>query len=265
MRTKVVDLGCKLGRALEEFRRAGPRYYGRAAEAVCPAECLGVDRQARYAALVRDRGYGFLGLDLTEPGALERLPRADFYLAWDFLEHLPDKGWSDAVLRAALARARIGVWLRMPSFQQDDDTGEGALRALGLRFTWTRWTGHRSGYLIEEALEAIGLYRKEVNRPAVAVRAEPRGLIRSTEDPRVVPADAPVDTVRYEPGLGAKPLVDFDPPLVGQWDLVVTMGSAAQAGGAGQEGDAQGVGAAARRPGWAGERAVQRELACTPP
>ena len=42
------------------------------------------------------------------------------------------------------------------------------------------------------------------------------------KDHRVVPIDAPVDTNKYEPALGLKPLsVVFKKPIVSEWEVVV--------------------------------------------
>jgi hypothetical protein len=105
----------------------------------------------------------------------------------------------------------------MPSFEQDA-RGEGPLRELGLRFSWTDWKGHPTPYRLADAarvVESAGSLAREykVKRGAA--------LIASTRDPRVVPVGAPVDTVRYSHGLGPKPDVAFDPPLVGQWEFLI--------------------------------------------
>ena len=221
MNPRVVDLGCKSGAAMDEFRKKAPEYYGESARAILPSECLGVDRSSDLAPDVRARGYGFLCLDLTAPGAHEKLPPADFYLAWDFLEHLPGKVWSDTVLAAALEKAQAGVWLRMPNFEQDERIGEGALRRMGLRFAWTHWKGHRSHYLTGDALRAVIPHMAQAGLESIQIQVKPRTYIHTTEDPWVVPIEAPVDTVRYHRDLAPKPVKRFDPPLVGQWDVVV--------------------------------------------
>jgi hypothetical protein len=57
---------------------------------------------------------------------------------------------------------------------------------------------------------------------ACEYKVKPGGTrIASTRDPHVVPVSAPVDTVRYSPGLGPRPDVAFDPPLVGQWEFLI--------------------------------------------
>ncbi len=218
----VVDLGCKLGNALGEFRKRGGMFYGDRVYSIQPEACVGVDKQSRFRRDLEECGYTFLEMDVTEEGALERLPEADFYLAWDFLEHLPDKDWAFRIIQAMLQRARCGVWIRMPSFEQDDNTGEGALKKLGLRFTWTNWHGHPTHLLVHDVVSAVNTFKAETHR-AITLRVKPGKRIYSTSDVCVVPEDAPQDTTKYHEGLGFRPVQKFNPPLVGQWEAIITI------------------------------------------
>lgn len=218
---KVVDLGTKLGNAIVEFVKRGDMYFGEEVKLIQPNECLGIDRQSKFSKDLTGRGLQFMELDITAPLSLEKLPQADYYLAWDFLEHLPSTDWSSAVVHLMLHNARRGVWLRMPSFEQDDETGEGVLRKLGLRFAWTNWVGHPSHYTVLDAVTAVNSYCKKMGIPLLRIDIRPGKLIRSTEDPNVVPVEAPIDTVKYSPALGVKTVVDFDPPVVGQWEVII--------------------------------------------
>lgn len=219
----VVDLGCKLGSALTEFRKRGHHYYGDQVRSIKVDECLGVDMQGRFKRDLEEQGYWFLSMDVTCGDALQELPEADFYLAWDFLEHLPDKGWATRVIEHMLSHARRGVWIRMPSFEQDAVTGEGALTALGLRFAWTKWHGHPTPLLVTDVVDVVNRYKATTGRNAITLRIKDGKRVRSTADPCVVPADAPVDTVKYREDLGIKPVQNFNPPLVGQWEVVITI------------------------------------------
>lgn len=212
MAYRVVDLGTKHGGALDEFRAVGHEFFGDAARGVPPGDCLGVDLKADYRRRVEAKGYRFDAFDVVrEPG---RVPPADFVLLWDFLEHLPDVDAASATLRVALDRARVGVWLRMPSFEQDEG-GEAPLRRLGLRFAWTRWHGHPTAYLVEHARSVL-LAHPRVDR----FKVKPGARVETTDDPRVVPEGAPVDTVRYSEGLGPKPAHRLAVPLVIQWEVL---------------------------------------------
>ena len=219
----IVDMGTKLGRSITEFRKRGHTFFGDDARGIPPERCLGIDKKTQYMSDVQGQGYRFLGMDVTSTGALENLPEADFYLAWDFLEHLPDKKWSGAVVWAMIHKARKGVWIKMPSFEPDEATGEGALRKLGLRFAWTHWHGHPSHYLVQDCVEAIQGYKQGTGRNSLAVKVRPGRRVRDTLDKQVVPIDAPIDTVEYKPSLGSRTVHKFDPPLVAQWDVIVTV------------------------------------------
>jgi hypothetical protein len=215
-KTRVVDLGTKRGGALDVFREHGHEYFGEAAVGIQPGECLGVDRSAEYAEEVRAKGYGYLEGDVLE--FFEQPVPVDFYLAFDFLEHMPDKATSQRALERMLQTAQTGVWLRMPSFELDLVHGEGRLRALGLRFAWTHWVGHPSHYLVDDAVSVI----KECSY-VKSYTVSPGRKITSTADPSLVPIDAPIDTVRYETSLGPKRSAAFDPPVYGQWEVRVRL------------------------------------------
>jgi hypothetical protein len=52
---------------------------------------------------------------------------------------------------------------------------------------------------------------------------EQRKLIHDSNHPDVVPIGAPINTVKYDPNLGMRPQVQFAPPIVGQWELIVSI------------------------------------------
>lgn len=212
----VVDLGTKKAGALEVFRKRGKMYFGLHSECH-PGACLGVDSQDKYAEEVRGKGFKYQTVNVLEGFAW---PLADFYLAFDFLEHMPSKEDSDNVLRTMLERSKRGVWLRLPSFEQDG-TGEKPLRDIGMRFAWTHWHGHPSHYLVSEALSVI-----EMIRPDATVKHKHLKMIHDTHHLNVVPIDAPQDTVKYEPTEhGPKPWHKLDPPLIGQHEIIVLFDS----------------------------------------
>jgi hypothetical protein len=211
----VVDLGTKKASAIDVFRRLAASYE----IPVSPAAlCLGIDRKDQYRNEVTQKGYEFLKSDIITPEFIWLA--ADYYLAWDFLEHLPSREFSKKVVVQMCRHATAGVWLRLPSFEQDSLTGEGALHNHGLRFAWSRWTGHRSHFLIGDALEALNDGLKDAQW---SHRLDQRELILNSNHPDVVPIDAPADTVKYEPELGPRPWVQFTPPVVGQWELIASI------------------------------------------
>lgn len=206
---KVVDLGTKKAGALDVFRKHGGMYFD---DLDCPAAaCLGVDSNAEYANEVKSKGYTFSAANITAC----RWPTADFFLAFDFLEHMEDKEQSDAVLYLMLSNAKRGVWLKMPSFEQDE-TGEEQLRKHGLRFTWSLWHGHPSHYLVGDAMRVI----KE-HCPDARVKHKHQRIIKNSRSKFVVPVNAPIDTNEYTEELGSKPDVNFHPHVIGCNELIV--------------------------------------------
>src|SRR4030095_2178374 len=215
LRYAVVDLGTKKGNALDAFRRFAA---SNDLPVPSPGLCLAIDRKEQYRTEVTQKGYEFLAADITSPQFA--WPEANSYLAWNFLEHLPDRTWSKKVVIQMCRHATAGIWLRLPSFEQDPVTGEGALKKHGLRFAWSRWTGHPSHFLIEDALEALN---EGLTNAQWSHRLDQRKLIHDSNDPDVVPIGAPDDIIKYEPALGPRPSVQFTPPIVGLWDLIVSI------------------------------------------
>lgn len=211
---RVVDLGTKKAGALDEFRRNGHIRYGELAEAVPASRCLGVDRNHLLADFVRGKGYEFKTVDLTGP-ELSSLPEAEFYLAWDLLEHMPSVEHSQAVLRVMLERATVGVWLRLPAFEVKDVA---RLAQHGFRFTWTTWKCHPTPFKVKDATDVLDEMEAKGVRYDVRIRENLR--IESSQHRSIVPVSAPGETIYYFPDLGKKKTVAFDPPIPGQWDIV---------------------------------------------
>jgi predicted O-methyltransferase YrrM/glycosyltransferase involved in cell wall biosynthesis len=214
-RYAVVDLGTKKGGAIDAFRRFAASTQ---MPVPSPAVCLGIDRDEQYRTEVTQKGYEFLAANVISPDFV--WPEADHYLAWDFLEHLPDRECSKKVLIQICRHATASVWLRLPSFEQDSVTGEAALKKHGLRFAWSHWRGHPSHFLVEDAMQALHEGLKDVQW---SYRLQQQKLIYDSNHPNVVPIGAPIDTVKYDPNLGMRPQVQFVLPIVGQWDLIVSI------------------------------------------
>ena len=90
-----------------------------------PAKCLGIDLTNEYDNDVRRTECHFECLDLTPDEAIAGLPEAKYYLAWHCLEHVPSKDWTNTIVKACLDKATEGCWFTLPSFQQDEENGEG--------------------------------------------------------------------------------------------------------------------------------------------
>lgn len=194
----LIDLGTKKGGAIDVFRRHHGMYFPR--QGIVPRLCLGVDRNPAYQAPVHAKGYAFRQADAMDFD----YPVADFYTAFDFLEHLPDVAASDEVLRRMLAAARKGVWLRMPSFETDE-TGGGQLARLGLRFDWTAWDFHTSHYTLADVRRVIS--------DRFVMRTKGNLRFADTKDRRI----------EAMPGFAKpNPPARLDPPVIGQWEVLLT-------------------------------------------
>ena len=215
IKPKVVDLGTKQGGALGVFLKHGQMYFD--TFGIKPGDCLGIDRKRTYEKAVRKRGYHFKEANIFSDEFV--WPKADYYLAFDFLEHLPDIHASDQVLRRMIENARRGVWLRMPSFEQDEETGEGQLKKLGLRWAWTTWRGHPSHYLKGQACSII---QTSLPQRMFRMKVRPNRIMANTSDRSIVPIDAPGEANRFDQKtMGRKPHRKLDPPVVGQWEVIV--------------------------------------------
>jgi hypothetical protein len=222
----IVDLGTKHGNAIAEFRKLGNMYLKRQSlfNQIQPSRCCGYERPEaeNYRKIVESKGYRFRTANLATDEAIAILPLSEIYLAWHFLEHVPNKDWSRKLVRASLSQARCLAWFRLPSFQQDDLTGEGVLKQHGMRFTWTNWQGHPSHWLVEDCTAAITEWSKDVPFRDFDLIVKPAGFINNMADHRVVPIDTPVDVNKYEPKYGPKPLhVQFKQPIVAEWEVIV--------------------------------------------
>lgn len=225
----IVDLGTKHGNAISTFfnlvKKKSPlvQNLNFNTAALKPKLCTGFERPAaeKYRSIVEDKGFNFSILDLSDPKDVVKLPQGKVYLMWHFLEHLPDKLTSKLVLQEALSKTSGMVWCRLPSFEPDMNTGEGVLRQFGLRFTWTHWSGHTSFWLVDDCVQAIAEWSEHNPHRKFKLVIKPCEYMQDTNDKRIVPIDAPIDTQVYSPEQGKKPFKSFNPKVVSAWEVIV--------------------------------------------
>ena len=222
----IVDLGTKHGNALDEFRRKGdmylklPEFFNQ----IRPQQCVGYERPQMETAraIVTRKKYNFCVADLATEEAIAALPKAKIYLAWHFLEHVPNKDWSRKLVHQSRTNAQHLAWFRLPSFQHDTEAGEGVLQQHGMRFTWTTWTGHPSHWLVEDCTDAIKEWAKNFPARSYDLIVKPYGWIKDMANNLVVPINAPKDAVKYEPKYGPKPLhIKFKQPIISEYEVIV--------------------------------------------
>ena len=211
---KIVDLGTRIGTSIDLFLNRGADFFPASRKVIRAADfsqCLGVDIDESCRVDLESRGASFDCLDLSQPDALRKLPKADFYIASKVLHHLGSKEVIDDLVGAMLPKVRRGIWFRLLSFEPDNQTGEGVLREQGLRFGWTE---KYTPYLCRDVLSCLS--SKDIH-----AELKPARRIRHTKDERVVPIDADPDKDEYEEVMGHKPQVKLVTPLVVEWDLFI--------------------------------------------
>jgi hypothetical protein len=217
---KVVDLGTSIGQALHEFSRKGPKYFSDDSNFVRDvfstgpelfSGCLGVDKFDKYRADLEGLGASFLVMDLsTEENVLE-LPEADYYIASKLLHHLGSEEAMERLVRHILCVSRRGVWLRLLSFEDDIESGEGALSKYDLRFGWScKYTPC--------SVKTIVSY---VDTEEWDLELFPARRLRHTNDFRVLPTTSDPDKEEYEEVMGHKPQHELVPAVVAEWDLFI--------------------------------------------
>jgi hypothetical protein len=205
----VVDLGAKKCGSLDAFRKYRKGTFGGHAD-VAPDKCLAVDINADCGATAKERGYNFVQADVLDPKF--EWPSSMYYLAWDFLEHMPSINHSNYVLRKMVEHSSHGVWLRMPCFEPDTLD---KLDRMGLRFTWTTWAVHASAYTVALATRVI----ESVRGWHMAKKMVSTKFVSSMDD-RLVPKTAPSEVLKYDASMGPKSKIVFSPPISAAFDLI---------------------------------------------
>ena len=130
----------------------------------------------------------------------------------DVLEHLPGEEDAIELLEKLRVAARDFMVIRHPSFEQREYLAE-----LGLKMTWTDWTGHPNMMKISAFRRAFAC----INLKSYVVKPNMPAMDSSV--PWIVPLNAPVDTIAYsEAAHGPKRLIEFDRPVWGKYDIFVS-------------------------------------------
>lgn len=191
-----VDAGCSAGGSMAYCERVFGRGRG-----------IGFDRSRAKLELARAAGFVACEADLETT----RLPARSvhFVSLLDFLEHLPSLDLTRTILAGLCEVARDFLFVRHPSFEDVD-----YLASLGLKLDWTDWHGHRNPLRLAD-FEALA---RDLGLPPPTVIAQKP--IADASHPSVVPLDAAMDTVGYDPTRhGPKPDVRFDRLVHAQFDV----------------------------------------------
>lgn len=195
----VVDLGCKEGGALDYFAKRG-------GIPVTNANCLGIDIRPKYRDTVIAKGFQFTHDDFTRPDF--QFPEAKVYLAFHVLEHLDTHEKMGRTVERMIKAASNLVLIRIPAVESN------ILLKNGLKFAWETWLGHK--------LQTLGphdILAAEPDLPLCRRRQFcPVGYIASSDDPRIVPIDAPVESGCYDPKtMKPKPKIDLN--VCYEWEV----------------------------------------------
>jgi hypothetical protein len=205
---ELLDLGAGAGvRLLNEVRRLGV------------AHPLGIERNPAKVARAQAAGAPVYEADFThlDPRAF---PAVKIVVFDNVLEHLPSLASVDLVFKQACAIASHVVYIRHPSFENEE-----YLASLGLKQYWTDWPGVHTAHIRLHEFVAMaagsGVYDFTVR---------PLKRAYGSDDPTILPASAPPNQRKpprarrayglYDETLhGAKPRVEFDRPVYFAFDV----------------------------------------------
>jgi hypothetical protein len=199
-----IDLGCSLGGSLSYCAR---RMHVRPG--------IGIDKDPRKVAGARAAGHEAVVGDATD---LRLRGVVRFVSMMDFLEHLPDLDTVRAVIAAAAAAATDFLFIRHPSFEEEEATC-----ALGLRQYWWNWTTHTAHVRCSDyrAIFAdLGLHKYTIHH---------RGEVHDSGDASVHPIDALDPLGWFNQGAyddavhPPKPSIRFAAPLRRAQDILVAL------------------------------------------
>lgn len=220
----IIDLGSKEGGAIGVVRKQLAAGTGKMKFFNVPnaprKRCLAVDYNDRHIRKLTKAGYTTEKVNLNHEFPTHK---TKLYLAFHMLEHLSSVERSKEVLLGMLRYATHGVWLRLPSFEQDEK-GEGALKPHGLQWYWTTWEHHSSPFQLSHVREVLEKFPQTHE-----VRVFARNKVSDSSHESVVPFPKKPgqEHGRYKASMGEKPKLKFEPQLVGEWEVLIRKTSTA--------------------------------------
>jgi SAM-dependent methyltransferase len=201
-RYAFLDLGCGTGSSLDHCQRRFKASPG-----------IGIDYTKSEVLAARSLGYTAYWCNFLD----QHLPAecVSFVSMADTLEHLPRKCPLTVILTHVAHAARDFLFIRHPSFEQADME---YLATLGLKISWTDWTGHTNPVSIAEfkhAFRSLGWSDYVIT---------PHYFLADTASEHIVPIECPTDTTRYDAAVHRpKAFVRFDQPIPGKFDIFVRL------------------------------------------
>jgi hypothetical protein len=197
-RYAFVDLGSGTGGSLEHCAKRFARGSG-----------IGFELDSEEAAEANRAGHAVVRADVRD--VAPPAGSVAFVSSMDFLEHLPSEADAAAALERIAPAAREFLFIRHPSFEDDE-----YLASLGLKVCWSDWTEHPN---MMRVADLVAIFERLGWRDYAVF---PRGLMADATDDQIVPLSAPRDTQIYDAAAhGPKPVVRFDRPVFAQYDIFV--------------------------------------------
>ena len=204
----LLNLGAGWGKwLLHEARRLGVDHP------------LGVDLNPSKVARAQEAGLPVYQADFTQLDP-QAFPAVKVVVLDNVLEHLPSLAAVEAVFERACAIASHVVYIRHPSFEDED-----YLASLGLKQYWTDWPGVHTAHVRLHDFVAMAARHGVHN---FTVRPLKRAF--HADDPTILPASAPPNQRKPVRGPGSygvydlsthgtKPRVEFDRPVYFAFDV----------------------------------------------
>lgn len=189
-----LDMGSGIGGSLVE------------AERLIGGRGIGIETNPSKVVEARAKGLAVVEGDMfSVPDSV----RLRYVVLNNVLEHLPDLETVRAALSKASRVAEEFVYIRHPSFED-----EAYLAELRLKQYWNDWHGHPSHILLSDFM------RMFADMDLCGYVFQPVRKADDSEDPTILPVEAPRDQHEYEPTHGPKPYVEFDKPVYEAFDIV---------------------------------------------
>jgi SAM-dependent methyltransferase len=198
-----VDAGCGTGGSLKHCERRFGKSPG-----------LGFDREQARVTAARAKNLSAVCCDISQT---ELPPKCvGFSSMMDFLEHLPGESHALRVITNLARASRDFLFIRHPGFEDVEYLAE-----LGLKFVWNDWSGHKNPMTMAAFTRIFSSRGWQPWRDYVIF---PHGRYRDSSDQAIVALTAPTDTLAHdEKKTGPKPMVRFDRPVYGQFDIFVRL------------------------------------------
>lgn len=193
-----LDLGAKKGGSIDYCQKRFGAKQG-----------LGIDLGVETTQYANETGHTVLQEDALKFTAPIKFR---FTSMLDFLEHLPTMEMAQTVIKNYSELSTDFLFIRHPSFEDID-----YLKELGLKITWHDWEGHTNLMRLSDYADTF--HSLGLNQYCFFYRKP----IYSSDDPVVIPVDAPVNEHAYDKKMGKKESFKFPRPLFGQIDIFVAL------------------------------------------